>query len=38
MTTVSKDNRMEVPGIIDAVVKAGANVYSFARYVSGGGG
>jgi radical SAM/SPASM domain protein of ACGX system len=37
MTTVSKDNRLEVPGIIDAVVEAGANVYAFARYVPSGG-
>ena len=33
MTTVSKTNRMEVPGIIDEVVKAGANVFAFSRYV-----
>lgn len=32
MTTVSGTNIDEVPGIIDAVVKAGANVYAFARY------
>jgi len=32
MTTVSGANIDEVPGIIDAVVKAGANVYAFARY------
>ena len=32
MTTVSGTNIHEVPGIIDAVVKAGANVYAFARY------
>lgn len=37
MTTVSKTNRMEVPGIIDAVVAAGANVFAFARYVPSGG-
>ena len=37
MTTVSKTNRMEVPGIIDAVVKAGANVFAFSRYVPSGG-
>ncbi len=37
MTTVSKTNRMEVPGIIDAVVAAGANVFSFSRYVPSGG-
>ncbi len=32
MTTVSGTNINEVPGIIDEVVKAGANVYAFARY------
>ena len=32
MTTVSGTNIDEVPGIIDAVVTAGANVYAFARY------
>lgn len=37
MTTVSKTNRMEVPGIIDAVVAAGADVFSFSRYVPSGG-
>lgn len=37
MTTVSADNRMEVPGIIDAVVKAGVNVFAFSRYVPSGG-
>lgn len=37
MTTVSKANIMEVPGIIDAVVAAGVNVYAFARYVPSGG-
>ena len=37
MTTVSKTNRMEVPGIMDAVVKAGANVFAFSRYVPSGG-
>ena len=37
MTTVSKQNRIEVPGIIDAVVKAGANVFAFSRYVPSGG-
>ena len=37
MTTVSKTNRMEVPGIIDAVVKAGVNIFSFSRYVPSGG-
>ena len=37
MTTVSKQNYMEVPGIIDAVVKAGANIFAFSRYVPSGG-
>lgn len=37
MTTVSATNRIEVPGIIDAVVAAGVNVYAFARYVPTGG-
>lgn len=37
MTTVSKTNRMEVPGIIDEVVKAGVNVFAFSRYVPSGG-
>lgn len=37
MTTVSKTNRMEIPGIIDAVVKAGVNVFAFSRYVPSGG-
>jgi len=37
MTTVSKQNYMEVPGIIDAVVKAGVNVFAFSRYVPSGG-
>ena len=32
MTTVSGTNIDEIPGIIDAVVSAGANVYAFARY------
>ncbi len=32
MTTVSGANIHEVPGIIDAVVEAGACVYAFARY------
>ena len=32
MTTVSGTNIDEVPGIIDAVVEAGANVFAFARY------
>lgn len=37
MTTVSKTNRMEVPGIIDAAVEAGVSVFAFARYVPAGG-
>jgi radical SAM/SPASM domain protein of ACGX system len=37
MTTVSKTNMLEMPGIIDAVVKAGANVFAFSRYVPSGG-
>ncbi len=37
MTTVSKTNRAEVPGIIDAAVAAGANVFAFSRYVPTGG-
>ena len=32
MTTVSGANIEEVPDIIDAVVKAGVNVFAFARY------
>ena len=32
MTTVSGTNSDEVPGIIDAVVATGANVFAFARY------
>lgn len=32
MTTVSGTNIKEVPDIIDAVVKAGVNIYAFARY------
>lgn len=32
MTTVSGKNIDEVPGVIDAVVAAGANVFAFARY------
>ena len=32
MTTVSGKNIDEVPGIIDAVVNAGVNVYAFSRY------
>jgi len=37
MTTVSARNRAQVPGIIDEVVKAGVNVFSFSRYVPTGG-
>ena len=37
MTTVSKTNRMEIPGIIDEAVKAGVNVFAFSRYVPSGG-
>ncbi len=32
MTTVSGANIDEVPDVIDAVVKAGANVFAFAHY------
>jgi radical SAM/SPASM domain protein of ACGX system len=32
MTTVSGTNLDQIPGIIDAVVAAGVNVYAFARY------
>lgn len=37
MTTVSKTNLTEIPAIIDEVVKAGANVFAFSRYVPSGG-
>ena len=37
MTTVSADNMAEVPGIINAVVKAEVNVFAFSRYVPSGG-
>jgi radical SAM/SPASM domain protein of ACGX system len=37
MTTVSKTNMLEMPGIIDAVVEAGVNVFAFSRYVPSGG-
>lgn len=37
MTTVSKTNMTEVPGIIDAAVKAQANIFAFSRYVPSGG-
>lgn len=36
MTTVSNVNIKEVPDIIDTVVKAGANVFAFARYCPSG--
>lgn len=37
MTTVSRANRAEVPGIIDAAVAAGTDVFAFSRYVPSGG-
>ncbi len=37
MTTVSGANIAEVPGIIDEVVKAGADIFAFSRYVPSGG-
>ena len=37
MTTVSKANLREVPGIIDAAVAAGADIFAFSRYVPSGG-
>lgn len=37
MSTVSKTNFMEIPGIIDSVVEADVNVYAFSRYVPSGG-
>ncbi len=37
MTTASKTNLKDIPGIIDAVVEAGANVFAFSRYVPSGG-
>ena len=33
MTTVSRQNYMELPGIIDAAVAAGASIFAFSRYV-----
>jgi radical SAM/SPASM domain protein of ACGX system len=33
MSTVSGSNIDEIPGVVDAVVNAGADVYAFARYV-----
>jgi len=38
MTTVSGTNIGEIPDVIDAVVKAGVDVYAFARYVPTSGG
>ena len=37
MSTVSKTNMDELPGIIDAAVEAGAGLFAFARYVPSGG-
>ena len=37
MTTVSRENAAELPGIIDAVVEAGVDVFAFSRYVPSGG-
>ncbi len=37
MTTVSKTNLADIPGIIDTVVAAGVNVFAFSRYVPSGG-
>ena len=37
MTTVSKTNIAEIPGIIDAVVEAEADIFAFSRYVPSGG-
>ncbi len=37
MTTVSKTNLAEIPGIIDTVVAAKVNVFAFSRYVPWGG-
>jgi len=37
MTTVSKTNVEEIPGIIDVAVEAGVNVFAFSRYVPSGG-
>ena len=37
MTTVSKTNMMELPGMIDAVVEKGVNIFAFSRYVPSGG-
>jgi radical SAM/SPASM domain protein of ACGX system len=37
MTTVSNTNHLEIPELIDEVVKAGADVFAFSRYVPSGG-
>jgi radical SAM/SPASM domain protein of ACGX system len=37
MTTVSRTNRLEIPGIIDTVVAHGVNIFAFSRYVPSGG-
>ncbi len=37
MTTVSKTNMAELPGIIDTVVAANVDVFAFSRYVPTGG-
>ncbi len=37
MSTVSKANVKEIPGVIDAAVDAGAKIFAFARYVPSGG-
>lgn len=37
MTTVSKTNCEDIPALIDEVVRAGADVFAFSRYVPSGG-
>ena len=37
MTTVSRTNITEIPGVIDAATAAGADIFSFSRYVPTGG-
>lgn len=37
MTTVSRTNYMEVPGIIDVAVASEADIFAFSRYVPSGG-
>lgn len=37
MTTVSRANADQMPGIIDAVVESGADIFAFARYCPEGG-